>query len=985
MSDRVKQVIWRAGQSALLLVVFWLPWSYGGVYWADKALLVLALAATLACAPFAAGKLASALAPLKLCWALLAAACLLAGWQLTPYAAQCNPTAAVLRGEFADEPTQSLADAPLSLHPPATRRDLALLVAVAAAFALGALYFSTTKSLLLLLAVLAADGAAVATLGLLQRVSSAPWNYGGMAAPVGSQPFGPFISRNNAGGFLCLGLAAAVGLLVWRVRKVIGRKYASSRGGPPSIANFVGDPLFLTATATVILIFAGIIGTLSRGSLLAAAVGATAAMALLAAVTHSTAYFWPIVSGVGLSLVFVFWLGTAEAATARWDQLLATGGAHESRPLLWRECWQVAKTYAASGSGLGTFYYAHAPFQRHPTIGMYRYGENQYVEALVVGGWLGFGLLLAFGARCFAAARELLNNAKNSDEFGVAFGTVALLLMQSVYAVFDFGWYLPALFVPLAVWSGGAVRLALESDRWVLRQRRRRTARAFPSGCDPDFGHAGPGATPGNSGNTGSITLEAPVSQPLAAAPSAVKPPTLRARAVGWGVWMLLAAGLVGAYREISCGAIVEQAERASRPLLDPTTRPAADAVDEALQHQLRAVESCPDDGEARLRRAELLVKRYELATGITGFQLYAATALAERIGNEAQLAEIRRDPAVVAYLQPAWEECRRARDLCPFNYYAHLLGAQLAFLHAPADSDVGHLERAERLAQGRGDWLTLIGQMHLDAARTDAAWRAWRQACVLAPGAAHGIFPAVLAYLSPREALQRVVPAHPETIVRLARDYLNAPHQGSDRKLYFEAALDLLSSARTVAPAFRYLRGVALAELDRLEDAETEVSEALRNQLAQGDWYYELAAIRAALGKRQAADIAYARYALLLGRHARPENAYLEFAAALLRARAVTDPESRQRCGDLYFEVGRPEDAVRLYREAVRADPENAEAYGGLATVLLRSGDLEGAATAAQRAVEIAPANTTWRRLTEDVQQATKRKQQQEDAASVP
>ena len=56
------------------------------------------------------------------------------------------------------------------------------------------------------------------------------------------------------------------------------------------------------------------------------------------------------------------------------------------------------------------------------------------------------------------------------------------------------------------------------------------------------------------------------------------------------------------------------------------------------------------------------------------------------------------------------------------------------------------------------------------------------------------------------------------------------------------------------------------------------------------------------------------------------------------------------------HFAKGEHEDAVRLYRDAIHADPELPIAWNGLSMALALSGDLDGAIEAAKRLVELEP-----------------------------
>ena len=103
-----------------------------------------------------------------------------------------------------------------SVYPLATREYLALLALAMSVFVLASIHLVNKQSVVWTLVAVAICGTALSFFGLIQRLS---WNgkFYWVIEPLsgGFQSFGPFVNRNNAGGFLNLCLAASVGLLVW--------------------------------------------------------------------------------------------------------------------------------------------------------------------------------------------------------------------------------------------------------------------------------------------------------------------------------------------------------------------------------------------------------------------------------------------------------------------------------------------------------------------------------------------------------------------------------------------------------------------------------------------------------------------------------------------------------------------------------------------------------------------------------------------------
>ncbi|MCA9150110.1 MAG: O-antigen ligase family protein [Planctomycetales bacterium] len=103
-----------------------------------------------------------------------------------------------------------------SMYPAATREYLALLTLAMAVFVLASVHLVDRQSVVWFFVALGVCGAALSFFGLVQRLS---WNgkFYWIFEPIngGVQSFGPFVNRNNAGGFLNLCLAAGIGWLVW--------------------------------------------------------------------------------------------------------------------------------------------------------------------------------------------------------------------------------------------------------------------------------------------------------------------------------------------------------------------------------------------------------------------------------------------------------------------------------------------------------------------------------------------------------------------------------------------------------------------------------------------------------------------------------------------------------------------------------------------------------------------------------------------------
>ena len=78
--------------------------------------------------------------------------------------------------------------------------------------------------------------------------------------------------------------------------------------------------------------------------------------------------------------------------------------------------WQVAlravSDFSATGSGLGTYRFVYAPYEEEQCKSWFYHAENQYLEALIVGGIPGLGLMLIMISLVGFAAWRLLRSRR---------------------------------------------------------------------------------------------------------------------------------------------------------------------------------------------------------------------------------------------------------------------------------------------------------------------------------------------------------------------------------------------------------------------------------------------------------------------------------------------------------------------------------------------------------------------------------------------
>ncbi|MCH5376490.1 MAG: O-antigen ligase family protein, partial [Planctomycetes bacterium] len=338
---------------------------------------------------------------------------------------------------------------PISLYPASTRHDLLWLAMGVSMFLLGVLIFRSTQSHLAILWLTAVNGLALSFFGLVQQVS---WNgllFWSVPLTQGGRPFASFVNKNNAGGFLNLCLAAAIGLLVW----YLGRSeedYASRQSMSPweHIAHAISRLNGRTLAALVVAVFiaAGILCSLSRGAVVAMA-GATALTVLAIVVSRGLrGRAFSVIAVITLAaLLIVGWIGQSDTVQRRLASLFREREVvmHQRLPH-WQAGLRAASDFWPLGSGLGTYRYVYRLYQENPDQPWFYHAENQYLEALVEGGIVGLSLMLAMIVLMALACRRLLRQSPTSVAYAVGVAGLFALTSQAIASFFDFGLYLPA-------------------------------------------------------------------------------------------------------------------------------------------------------------------------------------------------------------------------------------------------------------------------------------------------------------------------------------------------------------------------------------------------------------------------------------------------------------------------------------------------------------------------------------------------------------
>ena len=459
------------GRICLLLAVVISPWIFGSVNFGPQRWIAVSLLAGLGFWWFESSMHARRKQVFPLLFFPLTLGILLGLFQLIPFPESMSSLLGrqveiqqQFTGPGVANGASTVTSMSISVDPESTWHHLRLLVIALTAMLLGSRYFRTKRDIKLLLTTMTVNGGVISLFGIIHALTTNGKMFWFHKVTLGGHPFGPFVNRNNACCYLLVCLAAAIGLLPILLaetqrsgpRTIISSETPIWRQLMAHLAEFIAtlNAKKIAALLAIVLIGTGVIASLSRGGTVAMLVGG--AVSLLAygiarQPKNSLFLFIPIVVLVGLS--FGFWTFGDELA-ARFEQVNTVEIEKDNRVAQWKSTWPATKEFGLLGSGLGSYRGVHRSYRQDPEFSVFHYAENQYFQGLVEAGWPGLLIYLTAWFLVFQSASLLLSRGQSPTSIGVGLMGMYLIASQAVASGLDFGFYIPANTLVLAVMFG---------------------------------------------------------------------------------------------------------------------------------------------------------------------------------------------------------------------------------------------------------------------------------------------------------------------------------------------------------------------------------------------------------------------------------------------------------------------------------------------------------------------------------------------------
>lgn len=814
----------------ILLIVCLAPWAFGGVdAWAGFALGVAILGLTVLTSVSAWNT-----NRWRALWCVpslaLAGLVLLGAWQAaslpTPLWRALAPTESALRSSLVPgqvdrvagdrQPPVPLPRPTLSQNPEFTRSAACRLAGAWLLFQAVLCLKDPRASFRRFGVVTAVNACLLSLVSVLQWLS---WNGKVLwirEAPRPDNPWysgGPFASHNHLAAYLNLGLGCLLGLIL-----------SSARGNPWFAKR--GARLWPAYGAGVLL--AGLIASHSRGGVLAAAAALVAVLGIAwvqgGSRSASDAEFWrrgrrgvkPALGLLALMLVTVlltFLMTGNQSPFARLASLSEAGS--DIRWVVWRLSIASWWDRPVWGAGLGAFALAVAPYETKNYAHTYARAENEYLDVLVEGGIIGFGLvLLALGGIIVLVRRALAVTLVPHERaliLGACFSGLALLFQWSC----DFSFHVPAVAINAIVLAGLLCGMGLDA-----------------------------GAVDGAARTT------------------------MSRRMAGWTCGLALPVlglfALVPGYREARAELALWRAglplPEASRGQDRWESRELA-GLEKATGALERALEARPDWAEGHLRAGVVWLRRYELMAADLIRSEVSDPAQVEALANPLWLRnqvhggsaglvvpveELLEQEPIRSCLVPAARSFLEARRCCPSLAVAHVELAALDYLLEGNDPAQVSIRRALRLAGTNPYVLQMAAELAAQTDDLDLASRCWRRRLESDETAWEPVADAVGIVLTPEEILRDILPPDAGQLTLAFADRLfQTPETRQARTLFLRAALERLPRDPRVSPAtLLFTEGMAQVGLGHRDQGQAKIEEALMLDSLQPVWRQKLVEI---------------------------------------------------------------------------------------------------------------------------------------------
>lgn len=727
----------------------------------------------------------------------------------------------------------------ISMSKSDTWDQIGLLTIAFAALCLGCRYFRTTQQIKLLLAAITLNGVVISLFGLIQALTSESGHHIFWVVELlgGGTPFGPYVNRNNAAGYLLICIGASFGLATIVLSKPQkGPRPLGTKDLPfwtqfkNHSLRFIAD-LDATKLAVVIcpiVISLGIIGSLSRGGVLSLLVGAVATLVLYGAARRPSFSAFIFIPACGAAIMIAFWLGMGDQLIERFERVETVDvlSQEDSRLEHWIETWPATTEFGPFGSGVGAYDEVHRIYNGGHTQSVYRFAENQFYQGLVELGWPGLILLLSAWGLSLYYGLFLLFKGASPPTIGIGVASLFTTVSVAVASIFDYGLYMPANMLLMALFCGFVAYHAhslssrLKNESWLRKE--------MPNGV---------------------------------------------AQLVLLVTFAALAMFSLDYFRKWQIQSVVRGEYPARTFNYDNPSLPEADRLIQQLKpmvERTRFAEGVDYMGRLLIHRCRLQlfdaltannqIEEPEKVWVRTSLDLIHENAWAlQRDGQIFSAAEFLRGPYVTDNLPWARQYFLESRKIDPMESQTHLLLGQVNAVIGTSATASADLERAIMLAPNKTDLKYLAGFYYLQTGKSEKAAVHFKNLLETDPRQFNNVMKIIfggsqrnIPAMDEMKIVDQLVPDDPKLLYSLAK---RLPKSSQARDQALKRSLDLLSNLSASDRALLLTKAEVLFELVRYADALEQFEFCLDSKPNDYPTHVRVAQIHMMLGDLETAE----------------------------------------------------------------------------------------------------------------------------------
>jgi O-Antigen ligase len=296
---------------------------------------------------------------------------------------------------------------------------------------------------------------------IVQRSQSRELLYGiWRPLDAGARPYGPFVNRNHFATWVIMACPLVFGYLL--ARASASRPQRLSQRLVAALQQLGSMRVWLVSS--VCLMTLALLISTSRSGLIGL-IGALAVSAWLSRTRHGAGVLrWTIFQGVLLVIVAISF-ANFDSLIARFDETLAVSAAGRGRSAIWADALRLARGFAVTGTGAGTFGTAIAVYQTAEPGYSIGQAHNHYLQLAAEGGAL-VSVPAALAIIAFLVLSSSRMNQDQTSNYLMRAGAGAGLAGVMLQSFWETGLRMPANAMLLAVLAAIAIHApALASPR----------------------------------------------------------------------------------------------------------------------------------------------------------------------------------------------------------------------------------------------------------------------------------------------------------------------------------------------------------------------------------------------------------------------------------------------------------------------------------------------------------------------------------------